>query len=132
MKVGCATARSTADSVRKIARRRCACRTVLPRDFAHPSVTGRPRSSLFATFSSPDTRFCTGSAQRRAGAAATRWGSKGQVVPIYGCVVISYKGVHGLTLVLVPGEGTSLGKAGVDTRPKALNCLLSDYVHRLA
>jgi hypothetical protein len=47
--VGCATAGGTADSVRKIAPRRCARWTVLPRDFAHPTGSIRARRGLAPT-----------------------------------------------------------------------------------
>ena len=50
--VGFATARGTIDSVRKIATRRCARRTVSPGDFAHPTRLWRSKTTQSTRFQS--------------------------------------------------------------------------------
>ena len=110
-------------------RNRPACATA-PRNFAHAVRRATRRCTPFCNGSASVNPLCdvllaghsllygVGAAlkQTRPPPDGVR---KGQVVPSYGRVVISHKGVHGLTLSSSLGEGTSLREAGVDTRPKA-------------
>src|SRR5262249_55715523 len=106
-------------SVRSLRKLDCAARTILPtrmqrgaRAFAHPSVTGRSGSRGQPSIS--DVLLAGHSLLYGVGAAPSRARPppdgvrKGQVDQSTRVVVISHKGVHGLTWSSSLGEGTSL------------------------